>query len=136
MWPVESQPKQCSSSSSDSGFIRGLSQPGWGRRLQLARGMPWSPTFQMSILSLVAPARNAPSGVNASATIAGPIVIEHFAAPSVASAFHMNIAPSSPPDANNLSVSITGGCVGCQANAVTASQWASIERRLPELSHT
>ena len=64
---------------------------------------------------------NAPSGVKASATMGGPIVIEHFGLPSSAKAFQMNMAPSSPPEASSRSSAEGADGKGCHAKAVTAS---------------
>ena len=111
--PDASQHRQCVSSSSGSLFSFGLSQPGCGVRLQLARGTAWSPTFQIRIRSTVAPAMKAPSGVKDSATTGSPIVMVYLALFSGTRAFQINTSPSSPPDASNLSSSAGLVCRGC-----------------------
>jgi len=120
--PEASQPRQCVSSSSGSLFIRGLSQPGCGVRLQLARGMACSPTFQMRIRSTVAPAIKAPSGVKARPTTGSPIVMVHLALFSGTRAFQMKMSPSSPAEASNLSSSAGLACSGCHWSAVTSDR--------------
>jgi hypothetical protein len=75
--------------------------------------------------SLVAPAMNAPSGVNAKATTPDPMVIEDLDLVSDERAFQMLIAPSSPADTNNRSAGsakVAGFCIGCQIREVI-SPW-------------
>jgi hypothetical protein len=80
-----------------------------------------SSVFQIETDWFVAPAIKAPSGVNANATTPEPIVIEHFGFVSGDRAFQILIAPSSPADASNRSVSslkIDEVGNGCQAKVV------------------
>ena len=120
--PLASQHRQCSSSSSESEFALGLSHPGCGGLLHVARGIPVLPTFQIRTWLDVAPAKKAPSGVKASRTIGESMFRKHLALLPGAFAFQISIAQSSPPVAISRS-SFTFGCVGgrgCHAMVVIA----------------
>lgn len=121
---------------SPSPLVLGLSHPGFGLLLQLARGIAWSPTFQIKMRSAVAPAIKAPSGVKASATTGRSIVIEHLGLLSGSRAFHIDMAQSSPPEANNRSSAGGVDCNGCHIRQVMRPKWAVIVRRSPASFHS
>lgn len=138
LWPSQSHARQCSSSSSVSELVLGLSHPGCGIRLQLALGMTCSPTFHIKMRPAVAPAMNAPSGVNASPTMGESIVRKHRAFLSALRAFQMSIAQSSPPLARSRSSSGVGASAGsgCHCSAVIVPECAEIDCRCPVSSHS
>jgi hypothetical protein len=109
----------------------GLCQPGCGT--QLALGIALSPIFQINILSCVATAIKDPSGLIDRLLTAsgGGMVMENFGLFSALRTFQTRIAPSSPPDTNNLSSSADSPCSGCHLRLVTPPSWAGIERRFP-----
>ena len=141
--PVASQHRQCSSSSSPSPPVLGpsptalgLDHAGCGVRLQLALGMAFSPTFQISTRLDVAPAMKAPSGVKASATMGDSIVRKALGLFSGMRAFQTRIEQSSLPDAMSRSSSAGFACRGCHASAVMADECAAIDRRWPVSSQS
>ena len=97
----------------------GLCQPGCGT--QLAFGIAWSPIVHTKILSCVATATHVPSGLKERLLTAkgGGIVMENFGLFSALRTFQIRIAPSSPPEINNLSSSVGSDCKGCHLRLVT-----------------